>query len=929
MSLNTKELNCRAYFLLLFLCVMLIPAIGKGQSTKYVSPTGNDVAGAGTKTNPFKTIKYAINNADSKVGSGDTLFIMGGNYHEELLIENITSSEAAPLVIKNYQNQEVIIDGSVPVEQVADGAWEKHDGEIYRIKLTKDTWQIFVDRKWTMLARWPNGLFSDDQAWNRDNWARGVPKTASIKSEMVGGKSVRTGTEYIDPATAHQLSDLPFDIKGAMGVLNICNFFTYAREITSHKTGDNFFEYDANSYKWIQNVALKPVHHYLFFDSKYEFIDQPGEWYYDPTTKYLYLWAPDGGVPTNVSVRTINTALTIKESSHVKIEGVNFFSAGVYALKTPNVTIENCTFNYPCFNQRTLKKMGEENGIYFNRCDHASVVNCEIAYTDGLATKFLWSKHCKMENCLLHDLDYSAAHHLGNSGFVWFKRSPNAIFRRNEVYRTGPSEGVMIDANTLVELNKIHDIHPLQHDGAMVHMMKGGINNDVRNNWFYNNTKRSIRMQDGARDKLERGQGPGLVRNNVTFNIKEDLSMILKGDEKTVYNNLSLTRIWFADKSKLTPEVSGIHLHSKSANNASNGGIDARGGDHKANWDGAIAGGVSDVKAQVCDWDNFDFRPRLDGDFLDTGLDVSEELKKINPKYKFSFNGFKPDIGAYEWGDENYWIAGRQLKQTSTPIPADKGNTNHTTVDLMWLKGYKSTVTDIYFGNSQASVAAANVSSSSYKGRVDNNMYHPRNLVKGQTYYWRADGVVDGKIVKGEVWSFTAGENANIAKNALSVTVTEVVDAGHVLEGVKVTVANISTYTDILGKGNITNLEDNQYVVSLSKDGYKTKTITLNIHENKVIRESLEKDTSADAHDALVDHSVRIYPIPANDFIHIQVPARGVVYQIISSHGMVVSEGKIIDTFTRADISSLASGSYIMRLKHEDGTSVTKHFLKK
>ena len=119
------------------------------------------------------------------------------------------------------------------------------------------------------------------------------------------------------------------------------------------------------------------------------------------------------------------------------------------------------------------------------------------------------------------------------------------------------------------------------------------------------------------------------------------------------------------------------------------------------------------------------------------------------------------DIGAYEFGDTLYWIPGRKSIQASSPVPANLGTTHFEFVDLMWLEGYRSLSSDIYFGLSQDAVESADHGTPEFKGNQFSNIFQPGPLAFGQNYYWRIDAVGKDSIVKGEVWSFIPGVDAN------------------------------------------------------------------------------------------------------------------------------------------------------------------------
>ena len=152
---------------------------------------------------------------------------------------------------------------------------------------------------------------------------------------------------------------------------------------------------------------------------------------------------------------------------------------------------------------------------------------------------------------------------------------------------------------------------------------------------------------------------------------------------------------------------------------------------------------------QVCDFSNRDFRPRKGSRLIDTGA--------IIPRITDGYLGKAPDIGAYEYGDKNYWIPGYQTKKASKPIPANGAKNAKIDSDLIWLGGYKATLHDVYFGTDFNAVAKANHDSKEYKGRQANNIFNPGELEKGKTYYWRVDAIgKTGKVVTGDVWQFIA-----------------------------------------------------------------------------------------------------------------------------------------------------------------------------
>jgi hypothetical protein len=92
------------YRFLLFACFLSLAS--SAQQQVYVSPAG-DNAGAGTLLQPWKTAQYALDHASA----GTTVYLMGGNYHENLVVP-VSGSSSAPITISGYAGQAATLDGS-------------------------------------------------------------------------------------------------------------------------------------------------------------------------------------------------------------------------------------------------------------------------------------------------------------------------------------------------------------------------------------------------------------------------------------------------------------------------------------------------------------------------------------------------------------------------------------------------------------------------------------------------------------------------------------------------------------------------------------------------------------------------------------------------------------------------------------------------
>ena len=85
-------------------------------SVYYVSDETGNNTNAGTINAPLKTIQKALDMAKA----GDTVYVRGGVYNEQLTIKTSGTKEQ-PIVIKNYQKELPIIDGTGKTTKNEDG----------------------------------------------------------------------------------------------------------------------------------------------------------------------------------------------------------------------------------------------------------------------------------------------------------------------------------------------------------------------------------------------------------------------------------------------------------------------------------------------------------------------------------------------------------------------------------------------------------------------------------------------------------------------------------------------------------------------------------------------------------------------------------------------------------------------------------------
>ena len=134
---------------LILVGILCAPIYLCAQNTYVATPSmGGADLNSGSITSPYATVNKAL----SVMNAGDTCFIREGEYHEEVTIDS-----KSQLTILPFMNEFVIFDGTNSINTT----WTPFNGNIYKTSLSKHIWQLFVDQQEMVMARWPNGNFSD------------------------------------------------------------------------------------------------------------------------------------------------------------------------------------------------------------------------------------------------------------------------------------------------------------------------------------------------------------------------------------------------------------------------------------------------------------------------------------------------------------------------------------------------------------------------------------------------------------------------------------------------------------------------------------------------------------------------------------------------------------------------------------------------
>ncbi len=493
-----------------------------GQTTYYVSNSIGDDSSEGSIDSPFETIGKAI----SKIDAGDSVIIRGGLYHEEILIDNLNSSISSPTLIKSFDGETVVIDGTIEIL----GQWND-DNSNSSIKVMNGIGdhitQLFVGNEQMVMARWPNAQFNDQSIFDKHNWAEGDESTS------------QDGQLYIDESKKDPGT---INLTNSVGILNVGSFKTFNKRITNHtiQNGNDLIEYDGNF-----GNSFKTKHHYFFFEGKKELIDVQNEWFLDQENEMLFVFPQNSVDLNNTSVRgkVRDYSVLIDNSSHVTIEGLTFFATTFKADNSSYLNISDCNFYYPSYSRRmlgellgaaptTLGSSGTKR-VYNSTIDRCLFIDAE---GEGL---IIMGDNNKVLNSYFKNIDWSATELDGLMVTINVDGSNNE-FSNNEVYNTGASATVWPGEESIFSYNVVSNTGLAQSDGAVFQGTKNTVAKSVVHHNFVYDTEKYAFRYDAPGGNAEEAGSYGVMHHNIADNT---MGLMIKGNNQIIANNTVINTI--------------------------------------------------------------------------------------------------------------------------------------------------------------------------------------------------------------------------------------------------------------------------------------------------------------------------------------------------------------------------------------------------
>jgi len=744
---------------------------------------------------PYPTISNAFEDARP----GDHIYIRKGRYSEVLkkwdgdTAFKTKDNSTALIIFEAYPNEEVIIDGSVPVN----AKWEtyNHNGHcIYKAIL--DFNSISKEAKAPVDSNYQNSLcsveFGLSTAHELDTTCANINKR-DIWHLWVNGR--------------HMMPAYPINAKNPVdGTIG---------NPSNPEPGSIFSEVFPVAYgRRDDNNSLGAL----------KDLDHPEEWAFDPSNSTLYYYPTSNYIPnsTNVRIRVKDRFLLSWNQDKLVFRKIHFFGGSLGFQSSDNITFEDCKFSF--------------SKMYTSFASNHTIRNCVFEHVAGLRYRGISlglgggdRPGLLLDNVLFRNINRH------KSGGGTFSEGPNNVWRyvtkENDVGGGGwPGYRSLVEyirfenlhancdcsgiqrnsSNTFFSTTRYSWIINAPHlNGVRFDSKCGGQNGDIHHvvslgnhRGFrikgdyhdlyhltaYNNATLDVSVPSYKYCGLDRlgpqqlGNRNSNLKNSIAENSCQNCENVPADNDSTDKNSIDNAShyysrgIWWGrmlsplgfepGKNWTTPYVLPRVFHAVTPKELENPWLRNRAWSKEKR---IAKYGVDPFKNEI---QNYDFRPRKGSDLIDTGVVVEGindgQDKDLNhlplyPGQNRKFVGNAPDVGAYEYGDLVYWIPGFRYPYPSVPIPNNKALDIPMEYSLVWNYPYK-----INYDNVTATVTVNGPGVNRTETFNYPNNVHFQTFEPGGTYNWSVK--VDN--ISGGNWSFSV-EDRIYPLNDRSVDITD------------------------------------------------------------------------------------------------------------------------------------------------------------
>ncbi len=343
--------------ILIFILCLAFYTLNAQRKEIYVAKNGNDLTGAGDFDHPFKTINKARAFARNYNASTDVdIIVSGGIYFLQqslVLGSDDAGRNGFKVRYRTYKNQKVVLSGGRKVSS----SWVPDKNGIWKVDL--------------------NSINTDNVLF-RQLWVDGIKAQRSHSGIEITNEPTNATT----PVTFN-----PNSVNGHLLLnatqkedIEIWTYWKWMANIVKVKSiSGNAIEYRKET-PYFTGVVGFPLLPQGVFDvqNAYEFINEPGEWYYNYRNKTLFYYPLAGKNPNTSEIifPVLEKIITATNVSNVEFNGFTFsYATWLYPNDYGYITGQGSIYVQYVPGQGNIKHTIATANIEFNGCSSITIKN--------------------------------------------------------------------------------------------------------------------------------------------------------------------------------------------------------------------------------------------------------------------------------------------------------------------------------------------------------------------------------------------------------------------------------------------------------------------------------------------------------------------------------------------------------------------------
>lgn len=416
----------------------------------YVDGTSGLDTNVGSSPSPFKSIDKAA----SLASPGDIVVIRSGTYRSTVR-PFVSGTSEEPIIFMAELGADVTISG---LNLVGDTGWTVHSGQIYKKNITlpvggfrnyitsgnsEPDLNTYATADTTALLA--NQIFKGGEMMFQSGWPKRTNMTSIMTYDSLRNLVPQNNSGNADLAKFQPGYLIDTTIPTAYGNLTgatmvaIGWFWAMSRTIASHNTGTQQLNFNQNLHGTDDNGRMGRRAYWL--TNHLNLLTDEKEWHYDPAG-VLYFRQPGGGSPTGVEYKARNWGFDLRDRSHIHVYGIKFIGCdpGMGNNSTNFCIYDNIRATYMNHSVRhdnfVFQGYGNARQTGLRLCGNGNIVrNSKFQYC---AAQAIWlGPNSKAENNLIEDVGYDGG--WGAAIGLWGRLTDGQKVLRNTVRRCGRS----------------------------------------------------------------------------------------------------------------------------------------------------------------------------------------------------------------------------------------------------------------------------------------------------------------------------------------------------------------------------------------------------------------------------------------------------------------------------------------------------------